>query len=69
MRITNITVAASAIMGILVSTYMRQADSAQYQNFTSSIRRSPTLTIQSGGQCFVGRLWYLLTGVQKPEQL
>ena len=51
---TNFTVAVlaittSTIMGILVFTYTQKAAIAQYQNFTGSIRISPTLlqTIQS----------------------
>jgi plastocyanin len=44
-----LAITVSTIMGILVSTYMQQAAIAQYQNFTGSIRISPTLlqTIQS----------------------
>ena len=51
-----LAITASTITGILVSTYMQQAASAQlslsflqYQNFTGSVRISPTLlqTIQS----------------------
>jgi plastocyanin len=44
-----LAITVSTIMGILVSTYMQQAAIAQYQNFTGSIRISPTLlqTMQS----------------------
>jgi plastocyanin len=47
--VTVLAITTSTIMGILVSTYMQQAAIAQYQNFTGSIRISPTLlqTIQS----------------------
>jgi plastocyanin len=47
--VTVLAITTSAIMGILVSTYTQQAAIAQYQNFTGSIRISPTLlqTIQS----------------------
>jgi len=41
--VTVQAITASAIMGILVSTYTQQAAIAQYQNFTGSIRISPTL--------------------------
>jgi hypothetical protein len=44
-----LAITTSTIMGILVSTYTQQAAVAQYQNFTGSIRISPTLlqTIQA----------------------
>ncbi len=47
--VSVLTITASTIMGVLVSTYMQQAAIAQYQNFTGSIRISPTLlqTIES----------------------
>ena len=49
--VSVLTITASTIMGILVSTYMAEArlNYAQYQNFTGSIRISPTLlqTIES----------------------
>jgi plastocyanin len=46
---TVLAITTSTIMGILVCTYMQKAAIAQYQNFTGSIRISPTLlqTIQS----------------------